>query len=101
MTHCDKEATWSSSSLERLVSSIVSQSGRVYGSGNNRRGTQMRKHLLMSTVALLAGLAVASAQHVPGGDGQRSGAAQKQERGEAQSRQSEQGKQGKSSESKS
>ena len=36
----------------------------------------MRKHLLMSTVALLAGLAVASAQQMPGGDGQRNGAAQ-------------------------
>jgi putative peptidoglycan binding protein/uncharacterized protein DUF1236 len=81
----------------------------------------MRKPFLMSTVALLAGLAVASAQQMPGGDGQRSGAAQKQERGattsaqkeqsregeagrskgEAQGKQGERGQQGKSGESKS
>src|SRR5215510_12994633 len=104
MTHCDNEATWSSSSLERLVSSIVSQSSRVYGSGNNRRGTKMRKQLMMSTVALLAGLAVASAQQMPGGDGQRGEGAQKQQkqepRGATSGSQKEQSREGASSRSK-
>ena len=82
----------------------------------------MRKHLMMSTVALLAGLAVASAQQMPGGEGQRGEGAQKQQKQEPrgantsaqkeQSRDSEsnrskgeaqgkQGQQGKSGESKS
>ena len=60
----------------------------------------MRKHLLMSTVALLAGLAVASAQQTPGGDGQRNGAAQKQERGATTSAQKEQSRDGESCRSK-
>lgn len=59
----------------------------------------MRKPLLMSTVALLAGLAVASAQQMPGGDGQR-GAAQKQERGVTTSAQKEQSREGEAGRSK-
>jgi len=64
----------------------------------------MRKHLLMSTVALLAGLAVASAQQLPGGDGQRGEGAQKQQkqepRGATSGAQKEQSREGASSRSK-
>jgi Putative peptidoglycan binding domain/Protein of unknown function (DUF1236) len=53
----------------------------------NQKRNHMKKHILMSTVALVAGLAVASAQQMPGGQG---GAEQKQERGAQSGAQKEQ-----------
>src|SRR5262245_428496 len=55
---------------------------RVSGAhGDQRRGTMMRTKLLASTAALLATIAFASAQNMPGGQGgsQPGGAMQKQE----------------------
>ena len=60
----------------------------------------MRKDLMMSTVALLAGLAVASAQQMPGGDGQRGEGAQKQQKQEPRGAQKEQSRDSESSRSK-
>src|SRR6266540_7233481 len=48
------------------------------GMGNQKRGTEMKKRLLMSTAVLLASIALASAQNMQGQGGQ-SGAMQKQE----------------------
>src|SRR5215510_13358990 len=64
----------------------------------NQKRNQMRKHILMSTVALLAGLAVASAQQMPGGQG---GAEQKQERGAQSGAQKEQSRGNEAGRSKS
>jgi Protein of unknown function (DUF1236) len=44
--------------------------------GINQRNIPMRSKLLISTAALLAGIAVASAQNMPGGGGQSGGAVQ-------------------------
>src|SRR5437588_10659120 len=49
--------------------------GRKIGNaGNNQKRTRMRSKLLLSTAALLAGMALASAQNMPGGGNQPSGA---------------------------
>src|SRR5215510_13995943 len=67
-------------------------------SKRNQKRNQMRKHILMSTVALVAGLAVASAQQMPGGQG---GAEQKQERGAQSGAQKEQSRGSEAGRSKS
>src|SRR5262245_55315236 len=52
--------------------------------GINHRNIPMMSKLLISTAALLAGIAVASAQNMPGGGGGQSGGAVQDKPGQAQ-----------------
>src|SRR5262245_37838185 len=59
----------------KIVSSFYPS--QAFGTRGTTRGTvRMRNTLLISTAALLAGVALASAQNMPGGGEQRGGAAQ-------------------------
>src|SRR5271165_2411463 len=46
-----------------------SRGARTQKPQNSKKGTSMRKQLLLSTAALLAGVAMASAQSMPSGGG--------------------------------
>src|SRR5260370_39828503 len=84
---------------------VIYSSQAVWHAGNNERGTvRMRNKLLLSAAALLAGVALASAQSMQGAGEQRGGAAQGQQsqsspssetqRGHEKQGQSQQGPQG-------
>src|SRR5438132_14231700 len=79
--------TWPSAfaGRNRLMASWVNVSQMVGARGITQRNVPMRSKLLISTAALLAGIAVASAQNMPGG-AQSGGAAGRPAGGAAQRR---------------